>query len=37
MEENQTIQNVSIRALAHLAETRDPETGDHILRTQSYV
>ena len=37
MEENQTIQNVSIRALAHLAETRDPETGDHLLRTQSYV
>ena len=37
MEENQTVQNVSIRALAHLAETRDPETGDHILRTQSYV
>jgi cyclic di-GMP phosphodiesterase len=37
MAENQIIQNVSIRALAHLAETRDPETGDHILRTQSYV
>jgi putative two-component system response regulator len=37
MEENQRIQNVSIRALAHLAETRDRETGDHILRTQSYV
>jgi putative two-component system response regulator len=37
MEENQAIQNVSIRALAHLAETRDSETGDHILRTQSYV
>ena len=37
MEENLTIQNVSIRALAHLAETRDPETGVHILRTQSYV
>ena len=37
MEENQVIQNVSIRALAHLAETRDPETGEHILRTQSYV
>ncbi|MCB1772632.1 MAG: response regulator [Gammaproteobacteria bacterium] len=27
MEENLTIQNVSIRALAHQAETRDPETG----------
>lgn len=37
MEENQQIQNISIRALAHLAETRDPETGQHILRTQSYV
>ncbi|MCU7938680.1 MAG: two-component system response regulator [gamma proteobacterium symbiont of Bathyaustriella thionipta] len=37
MAENQTIQAISIRALAHLAETRDPETGDHILRTQSYV
>jgi putative two-component system response regulator len=37
MKENQIIQNVSIRALAHLAETRDPETGDHILRTQYYV
>lgn len=37
LEENQLIQNVSIRALAHLAETRDPETGDHILRTQSYM
>jgi putative two-component system response regulator len=28
---------VTIRALAHLAETRDPETGNHILRTQGYV
>lgn len=37
MEENQLVQDVSIRALAHLAEIRDPETGDHILRTQSYV
>jgi putative two-component system response regulator len=37
MEENQIVQNVSIRALAHLAEIRDPETGDHILRTQSYI
>ena len=37
MEENLIIQNVSIRALAHLAEIRDPETGQHILRTQSYV
>ncbi|MDD5297733.1 MAG: two-component system response regulator [Rhodocyclaceae bacterium] len=37
MAENELIQEVSIRALAHLAETRDPETGNHILRTQSYV
>jgi putative two-component system response regulator len=37
MEENELIQTVSIRALAHLAETRDPETGNHILRTQGYV
>lgn len=37
MEENGLIQAVSIRALAHLAEIRDPETGNHILRTQSYV
>ena len=37
IQENLTIQNVSIRALAHLAEMRDPETGKHILRTQSYV
>ena len=37
MAENQMIQEVSIRALAHLAEIRDPETGDHILRTQSYI
>ncbi|MCM2327100.1 MAG: response regulator [Lysobacter sp.] len=37
MAENDLTQRVSIRALAHLAETRDPETGNHILRTQSYV
>ncbi|SDI45844.1 response regulator [Propionivibrio dicarboxylicus] len=37
MRENQEIQNVSIRALAHLAETRDYETGKHIQRTQEYV
>jgi putative two-component system response regulator len=37
MEENNLTQQVSIRALAHLAETRDPETGLHILRTQAYV
>lgn len=37
MAENELTQRVSIRALAHLAETRDPETGNHILRTQGYV
>ena len=37
MSENDLTQRVSIRALAHLAETRDPETGNHILRTQGYV
>ncbi len=37
MAENDLTQLVSIRALAHLAETRDPETGNHILRTQAYV
>ncbi|MCP5278214.1 MAG: two-component system response regulator [Thiobacillus sp.] len=37
MRENELVQTVGIRALAHLAETRDPETGNHILRTQGYV
>lgn len=37
MAENDLTQLVTIRALAHLAETRDPETGNHILRTQAYV
>lgn len=37
LRENELIQAVSIRALAHLAETRDNETGTHIERTQSYV
>lgn len=35
--ENQMIQDVSMRALASLAETRDNETGNHIRRTQGYV
>lgn len=35
--ENQAIQDVSIRALAYLAETRDRETGNHILRTQRLI
>jgi putative two-component system response regulator len=37
MGENQLIQDVSIHALARLAETRDPETGNHLRRTQEYV
>jgi putative two-component system response regulator len=37
MAENELTQSVAIRALAHLAETRDSETGNHILRTQAYV
>jgi putative two-component system response regulator len=37
MAENDLTQLVSIRALAHLAEMRDPETGNHIHRTQRYV
>ena len=34
---NQQIQDVSIRALASLAEARDLDTGNHIRRTQAYV
>ncbi len=30
-------EEISIRTLARLAEVRDPETGNHILRTQGYV
>ena len=37
MSENLLIQDVSIHALARLAETRDPETGNHLHRTQGYV
>ncbi len=37
MRQNQMIQDVSMRALACLAEARDKETGKHILRTQCYV
>jgi len=37
MRDNLAIQEVTIRALARLAETRDNETGNHILRTQAYV
>ena len=35
--EVQVIQNVTIVAMASLAETRDNETGNHIRRTQNYV
>lgn len=37
MAENQRVQDVTIHALARLAETRDPETGNHLRRTQEYV
>lgn len=37
MRENLFIQDLSIRALACLAEARDNETGHHIVRTQHYV
>jgi putative two-component system response regulator len=37
MQDNLAIQEVTIRALARLAETRDNETGNHLLRTQAYV
>ena len=37
MRENQLVQDVTIRALARLAETRDNETGNHVMRTQHYV
>ncbi|WP_410499668.1 HD domain-containing phosphohydrolase [Chitinibacter sp. S2-10] len=37
MREVQQIQDVTIMAMASLAETRDNETGSHILRTQRYV
>lgn len=37
MRQNQMVQDVSMRALASLAEARDNETGNHILRTQGYV
>ncbi len=36
-QELQTTQDVTILSLASLAETRDNETGAHILRTQRYV
>ena len=36
-EEVMAVQDVGIHALAELAETRDPETGNHIKRTQEYI
>ena len=35
--ELEVTQEVTIYSLASLAETRDPETGGHILRTQRYI
>jgi len=37
MRENQLVQDLTLHALASLAEIRDMETGDHMLRTQSYI
>jgi hypothetical protein len=37
MADNLLIQDTTIRALARLAEIRDPETGNHLRRTQGYV
>ncbi|MDR1351455.1 MAG: two-component system response regulator [Zoogloeaceae bacterium] len=33
----QSVQDVTIRMMASLAETRDNETGNHIFRTQRYI
>ena len=37
MRDNRIVEDVAMRALASLAETRDNETGNHIRRTQAYV
>lgn len=37
VEENSRLQDITIQAMAALAETRDNETGNHIIRTQNYV
>jgi putative two-component system response regulator len=37
MQQTRLTEEVSIHALARLAETRDPDTGYHLLRTQAYV
>jgi len=36
-QESELAQDLTLAALAELAETRDSETGNHILRTQAYV
>ncbi|MDI4634915.1 response regulator [Pelomonas sp. V22] len=37
MQENERIRDISMHALARLAETRDNETGFHLLRTREYM
>ena len=37
MGDNLLIQEISIHALAHLAEIRDPETGTHLRRTRRFL
>ena len=37
MGDNLLIQEISIHALAHLAEIRDPETGNHLRRTRRFL
>ena len=37
MAENERIQNITINVLATLADQRDHDTGQHIIRTQQYV
>jgi putative two-component system response regulator len=37
MRENEVVKEVSLHALAALAEARDSDTGNHIVRTQYYV
>lgn len=37
MRENELIKDVSMHALAMLAEARDNETGNHLYRTQAYI
>ncbi len=37
MRENELVKDLSLRALATLAEARDNETGQHLVRTSTYV